>query len=74
MLSSCECVFTCVCEGQSEEQGEGHAAAVVHGQEDPGGRAGRALAGYHHQENGEQEGENYKRDYVKLKIFKGAQA
>ncbi len=57
-LSSCECVFTfvCVCGGQSEEQGEGHAAAVVHGQEDPGGRAGRARTGYRHQENGEQEG------------------
>ncbi len=51
-------MFTCVCVcgGQSEEQGEGHAAAVVHGQEDAGGRAGRARTGYRHQENGEQEG------------------
>jgi hypothetical protein len=47
------CLLACVCGGQSEEQGEGHATAVVHGQEDAGGRAGRARTGYRHQENGE---------------------
>ena len=42
--------------GQSQEQGQGHAEAVVYGQEDPGGRTGWAPGGSHQQKKGEHQG------------------